>query len=194
VDNGPLIDDADPFRDCFPAHAAAPLDADGLARFHQRLTRAYALLDQELPRWRGEQNALVPLAVTPLAEGAGLQLGAYAPGALGAAVDVEPEEFLLRLPLLGRRARLASLRDTADLTVAGSHAGRLLDEASEYLGAAALQDRCASADAEARTIALKRARRTLEELAALPARELTATGSALLGQLGAEWTDLDAPA
>jgi uncharacterized protein len=116
----------------------------------------------------------------------------HAPGALGVAVDVEPEEFLLHLPLLGRRARLTALRETTDLTVAGSRAGRLIDEAGELLGAAASQDRRESPDAEARCIALKQARQALEELTGPSGRELTESGAVLVGQFQAEWAEMDA--
>ncbi|MET7696617.1 radical SAM/SPASM protein FxsB, inactivated metallohydrolase extension form [Streptomyces sp. NPDC005485] len=193
-ENGPLIDDADPVRGCFPASVTAPLDLDDRDLFRKLLTRAFELMDDRLTDWRSQPNALAPMTVTPLAKGAGIHLGVHAPGALGVAVDCEPEEILLQLPVLGRRARLAALRDTADLTLAGSPAGQLLDDASEFLGAAALQDRCESPDSEARSIALKRARQALEELAALPERELTETGTVLVGQLGAEWTEMDAQA
>jgi uncharacterized protein len=194
IEHGPFIDDADPFRDCFPTPVAAPLDLDERDLFRKLLTRAYEIVDDRLTDWRGDLNALVSTTVTPLAKGGGIHLGVHAPGALGVAVDVEPEEFLLHLPLLGRRARLTALRETTDLTVAGSRAGQLIDEAAEFLGAAASQDGRESPDAEARCIALKRARQALEELAGPSERELTESGAALVGQFQAEWAEMDARA
>ncbi|WP_369237130.1 radical SAM/SPASM protein FxsB, inactivated metallohydrolase extension form [Streptomyces sp. R21] len=192
VENGLVIDDADPFRHCFPAPVTDPLDLDERELFGKLLTRAYEIMDDRLPGWRSDLNTLVPTTVTPLVKGAGMHLGVHAPGALGVAVDVAPEEFLLHLPLLGRRARLAALRETTELTAAGSRAGQLLDDVNEFIGAAAFQDRHESPDTEARSIASKRAREALQELAALPERELTESGTAVADQLRTEWTEMDA--
>lgn len=170
-----VVDDADPYRDCFPVPlAAGPTPAS----FAERLVRAYELLDARLPRWAKDRNAFHVTTVTPLAPGGGLRLGTHGPGALGVAVDFTPEEFARELPRLGRRARLTSLRETSDLNVLGNRAGRLLDEAFEQLGNSRHED----------------AVRALAELTALPEHELTETGAVLAAQLWTEWAEYaDAP-
>ncbi|MDX3453400.1 radical SAM/SPASM protein FxsB, inactivated metallohydrolase extension form [Streptomyces sp. ME02-8801-2C] len=165
-----VIDDADPYRDCF---AVPPAAGPTPASFAERLRRAYELLDARLPRWSVDRNAFHVTTVTPLTAGSGLRLGTHGPGALGVAVDFTPEEFARELPRLGRRARLKSLRETSDLNVLGNRAGRLLDEAFEQLG---------SARREA-------AVRALVELTVLPESELTETGAVLAAQLWNEWAE-----
>ncbi|MFD0431841.1 hypothetical protein ACFQ60_45715 [Streptomyces zhihengii] len=131
------IDDADPFRDCFPAAVTPPLDPGPLDAFRDRLATAYGLLDEREPGWRDGANASTATTLTPLAAGSGLHLGTCGSGALGVAIDVEPEDFARELPRLGRRARLTALREVVDLHLPGSPAERLLDLASEHIGAAA---------------------------------------------------------
>ncbi len=190
LDHGrPLVDDADPFRDCFAAPVAGPLSPGERDEFRALLTRCYALLDERRPGWRGDPHTCVATVVTPLSKGAGVQLGRHAPGALGVAVDAEPEEFVRQLPRLGRLARLAALRETTDLAVPGSPAGRLLDEASEALASACGECDSHSPDTDGHAVALKEAHRALTELAAQPERQLTGTGAALCAQLWAEWRE-----
>ncbi|WP_261994209.1 radical SAM/SPASM protein FxsBH, inactivated beta-hydroxylase extension form [Streptomyces sp. t39] len=177
------IDDADPFRDCFPAAATPPLDPGPLEEFRGRLATAYGLLDEREPGWRDGANASAATTVTPLTAGAGLHLGTCGSGALGVAVDVEPEDFVRELPRLGRRARLAALREVVDLHLPGSPAERLLDLASEHIGAAARSSPYAG---PARLLA----GRALSELSGLPPRELTENGVHLAEELRAEWTAL----
>ncbi|MFD4529248.1 radical SAM/SPASM protein FxsB, inactivated metallohydrolase extension form [Streptomyces sp. NPDC058470] len=178
-----LLDDADPLRDCYPVPVAAPLSPGALARFCERLGTAHELMDARQPGWRDDINALLITTVTPLAAGSGVRLGAHGLGALGVAVDFEPEEFVRELPRTGRLARLTALRETADLNVPGNQAGRLLDEASHGLGDAT----CHQGEPAARDAALARAGRALDRLATLPERELTETGRALADELQAEW-------
>jgi uncharacterized protein len=174
-----LLDDTDPYRDCFDAPVADRLAPDDLALFGERLRSAHEALDAREPGWRKGPNALAVTTVTPLAPGTGLRLGSHAFGALGVAVDFEPDDFVRELPLLGRRARLAALRDVTDLHVPGSAAGRLLDEASECVGRA-----CAtSPDTNG---PLLRAREVLDTLAATSGRELTENGVQLVDELRAE--------
>ncbi|MDW4910097.1 radical SAM/SPASM protein FxsB, inactivated metallohydrolase extension form [Streptomyces sp. ADMS] len=187
--HGPLIDDAHPFRDCFPFPAAEPLDLGERDGFRGLLERCYALLDERLPGWRGDPRVLVATTVTPLSKGAGVQLGRHAPGALGVAVDAEPEDFVRQVPRLGRRARLAALRDTTELAVPGSRAGRLLDEASEALASVSGESTSRNPDTDGRAVTLKEAHRALTELAALPERQLTGTGAALAVRLWDEWRE-----
>ncbi|MBZ3900551.1 radical SAM/SPASM protein FxsBH, inactivated beta-hydroxylase extension form [Streptomyces griseiscabiei] len=174
-----LLDDADPYRDCFGAPATAPLSPDDLTLFGKRLRAAHEALDAREPGWRKGADALVVTTVTPLAPGSGLRLGAHAFGALGAAVDFEPEDLVRALPLLGRRSRLASLRQITDLHVPGSDVGRLLDEASECVGGVAAMD--GGSDAQRR-----RARAALDALDSAPAEQLTETGAHLVNELRAE--------
>ncbi|NUP21281.1 MAG: FxsB family radical SAM/SPASM domain protein [Streptomyces sp.] len=186
VADGPLVDDADPARRCFPADVHEPLEPTDRELFGKRLDLAFELADQRLPGWRGDPDLLAPWVVTPLAKGAGVQLGEHAPGALGVAVDAEPEVVARQLPRLARRARFFALRETTDLTVPGRPAGRLLDEADDALATAcrALDD---SFDAGPREVALKEAHRALSALADEPERDLTETGVVFVGQLRADW-------
>ncbi|MFI6486173.1 radical SAM/SPASM protein FxsBH, inactivated beta-hydroxylase extension form [Streptomyces sp. NPDC050564] len=178
-----LLDDADPLRDCYPARVTPPLDPGALAAFTERLGAAYELLDEREPGWRADVNALLATTVTPLAAGAGVRLGAHGLGALGVAVDFAPEEFVRELPRTGRLARLTALRETADLNVPGSGAGRLLDQASRELGDATYW----KGHGDAHAAALGRAGRALKQLAARPDGELTETGAALAEELRTEW-------
>ncbi|WP_327694639.1 radical SAM/SPASM protein FxsBH, inactivated beta-hydroxylase extension form [Streptomyces sp. NBC_00459] len=190
LDNGgPLVDDADPFRDCFPAPVTEPLSPGEREGFRALLTRCYALMDERRPGWRSDPRTLVATVVTPLSQGAGVQLGRHAPGALGVAVDAEPDDFVRQLPRIGRRARLAALRETTDLAVPGSPAGHLLDEASEALASGCGGSASQSPDTDGRAVALKEAHQALTELAELPQRQLTETGTALADQLWAEWRE-----
>jgi len=178
-----LLDDADPLRDCYAVPVAPPLAPDDLASFTERLCTAYELMAERTPGWRDGVNAPLVTTVTPLVAGSGVRLGAHGLGALGVAVDFEPEEFVRELPRTGRLARLTALRATVDLNVPGSRAGRLLDEASRELGNVTY---FAGGTGE-RAAALERAGHALERLAARPERELTETGAVLAGELRAEW-------
>ncbi|MFM9697411.1 radical SAM/SPASM protein FxsBH, inactivated beta-hydroxylase extension form [Streptomyces europaeiscabiei] len=174
-----LLDDADPYRDCFEAPVADPLSPSDLALFGKRLRAAHEALDTQEPGWREGSNALLVTTVTPLAPGSGLRLGTHAFGALGVAVDFEPDEFARGLPLLGRGSRLAALREITDLNVPGSAAGRLLDEASQCVG----QVGAAPHDAAG---PLRRAREVLNVLASSAGHQLTASGVHLTEELRTE--------
>nr|WP_308311400.1 radical SAM/SPASM protein FxsB, inactivated metallohydrolase extension form [Streptomyces sp. D2-8] len=178
-----LIDDADPFRDCFSAAVTPLLDPGSLDAFRSRLGTAYGLLDEREPGWWESVNASAATTITPLAAGAGVQLGTCGGGALGVGIDFEPEEFVRELPRLGRKARLSALREVVDLHLPGSPAGRLLDLASEYVGKAA---RPSPEAGSARILA----GRVLSELAGLPRHELTENGTYLADELRTEWTTL----
>ncbi|MCI3269892.1 radical SAM/SPASM protein FxsBH, inactivated beta-hydroxylase extension form [Streptomyces cylindrosporus] len=174
VEGGPelLVDDADPYRECFPAEATPPLEPADLALFRKRLLRTAELLEERFPAWRDGPYAGTVTTITPLVAGAGVRPGAdHGLGALGVAVDVEPEELVLALPGLARRARLTALRQTADLNAPGSAAGLFLDRVGELLGAG---------DHEA-------AARALTALTLRPEHELTATGAVLAAQMWNEW-------
>lgn len=101
-----LVDDADPLRrDSYHVPVSAPLTADALDAFRERLLAAYSLLETRTPDWRDGPDALDVTTVTPLPPGSGLHLGSHGYGALGLAVDFAPEEFARELPCLGRRVR-----------------------------------------------------------------------------------------
>ncbi|MDX3642354.1 radical SAM/SPASM protein FxsBH, inactivated beta-hydroxylase extension form [Streptomyces sp. MB09-02B] len=180
-----LIDDADPYRDCYPAPVAAPLNPSDLALFAKRLHAVYDVPEAHEPSPRPAPDTSLCTTITPLAAGAGLLPGTDTPGALGVAVDFEPEELARELPLLLRRSRLAALRQVADLNVPGTGAGRLLDEASEAIGRAT-----ASTDRAARAEELLHARHTLDRLGALPDAQLTESGVHLAEELRREWVTL----
>ncbi|MDX3840583.1 radical SAM/SPASM protein FxsBH, inactivated beta-hydroxylase extension form [Streptomyces europaeiscabiei] len=178
-----LLDDADPYRDCYPSPVTPPLGSSDVNAFRERLRTAYTLLDARTPDWRQDINAPVTTTITPLGAGAGLRLGAGGMRALGVAVDFDPEEFVRELPRLGRRARLTALRQVADLNVPGNRAGQLLDLVSDSLGRAVPFSSRA-------TEAWRRAGHALGELAALPDSELTESGIYLADELRTEWTAL----
>jgi uncharacterized protein len=177
-----LIDDADPWRARYDAAVTDPLDPPALAAFGERLRTAHRLLAERDPGRADDLNALHADVVTPLVAGAGVRLDTDRLGAPGVALDTEPIEIARELPRLGRRARLAALRETTDLNVPGTWAGRLLTEAVESLGDAAYHGPGTREAAPA----LERAGKALTELAGPPARDLTETGAALVTELSAE--------
>lgn len=178
-----VVDDADPYRDCYPAPVTPPLGPVDLRVFRERLETAYALLERRSPGWRENINAPTTTTITPLTTGSGLCLGAGGSAALGVPVDFAPEEFVHELPRLGRRARLIAIRQVADLNLPGNRAGQLLDIASEHIGNAVHAPTSA-------TQARERAGRALDELAALPLSDLTESGVYLANELRTEWTAL----
>ncbi|MER5787178.1 radical SAM/SPASM protein FxsB, inactivated metallohydrolase extension form [Streptomyces sp. NPDC001980] len=171
IQDGPLVDDADPYRDCYPFPVAPPLER---GEFAERMARAYELLAKDAPDRHSDPDAFRPTVLTPLAAGSGLALGSHGFGALGVAVDVSPEEFARELPRIGRRARLTALRETADLHRPGGPAGALLDRADEELGRRAYEE----------------AARALTALTLLPESELTATGAVLVARMWSQWTSM----
>jgi uncharacterized protein len=176
-----LIDDSDPCRDCFPAPTTAPLSPGDLARFRKRLRAAYEAMSECTPDGRVVVDAVVT-TITPLVPTSGLCLGAHGLGALGVAVDFDPERFVRELPLLGRRSRLAALREVADLNVVGSSARHMFDTANEEIGAAAT-----ASPGPVRSAALQRARQALDQLDALDDAQLTENGTYALEELRGEW-------
>ncbi|MFD4501925.1 radical SAM/SPASM protein FxsBH, inactivated beta-hydroxylase extension form [Streptomyces sp. NPDC058457] len=170
VQDGPLVDDADPYRDCYAFPVAPPLEC---GEFAERMARAYELLAKDAPARHTDPDTFRPGVLTPLAAGSGLVLGAHGLGALGVAVDVTPEEFARELPRIGRRARLTALRETADLHPPGSPAGPLLDLADEELGRDAGEEAAGA----------------LTALTLLPENELTQTGAVLVARMWSQWAD-----
>ncbi len=177
-----LIDDADPCRDCYRVPATPPLDPSEQIRFGQLLDSGGELARKLHPDHAAGRNALALTTVTPLAAGSGLQLGTHSLGALGVGTDCTPEEFARSLPGTARRARLTALRETTDLHLLGTGAGRLFDEVCAGLGEASYHHD----DTHRRRSALERARLALESLAERPEGELTRSGSALADEWRAE--------
>ncbi|MEV7975840.1 radical SAM/SPASM protein FxsB, inactivated metallohydrolase extension form [Streptomyces sp. NPDC086519] len=171
VQDGPLVDDADPYRDCYPFPVAPPLEC---GEFAERMARAYELLAKDAPDRHRDPDAFRPTVLTPLAAGSGLVLGTHGFGALGVAVDVTPEEFARELTRIGRRARLTALRETADLHRPGSPAGALLDRADDGLGRRAREEAAAA----------------LTALTLLPGSELTPTGAVLVARMWSQWSSV----
>ena len=181
-----LIDDADPYRACY-AHAVAPsLQPSEFRLFLKRWRAACDVLETQVRGWRDDGAALTATTLTPLVDGAGVQLGSHAVGALGVPLDVEADDLARGLLRVGRRARLLALRESADLHLAGSRAGRLLDAAGNWLAEAACWQ-VEPDDDRRRANALENAGRTLVEITRLPERELTESGAVLVAQWWAEW-------
>ncbi|MCZ4122282.1 radical SAM/SPASM protein FxsBH, inactivated beta-hydroxylase extension form [Streptomyces sp. H39-S7] len=187
--DAPLLDDANPYRDCFAAPVTPGLDPGAVADFRVRWGEAAALLADRVPGWSKEPAALFPTVVTPLAVGAGVRTGAHGPGAIGVAVDAPPEAIARGVLREGRLAWLAALRESTDLHLPGTGAGPLLDAASTALGEA---DYWSTEPAEdpRRRAALARADEALVRFDARPERELTASGAAVAAQLRSEWREL----
>jgi uncharacterized protein len=181
-----LVDDADPYRVCYAGSVTPPLDTSEVHLFLKRWHAACELLDARVEGWRDDSAALAVTTLTPLAAGAGVQLGSHAVGALGISLDVEADDLARGLLRAGRQARLLALRESADLCLAGSRAGGLLDTASAELGEAGYW-LAGGPGARARGRALALARGALEDIARLPERELTESGAALVAQLWTEW-------
>ncbi|MGQ4376192.1 radical SAM/SPASM protein FxsB, inactivated metallohydrolase extension form [Streptomyces sp. SAS_267] len=181
-----LLDDADPFRARYPAPVTPPLGTAGLDAFTKRLLAALRLMDERAPDWRTGPNAPFLTTVTPLRAGAGVRLGSHGLGALGMAVDVDPEEFVRDLPPTGRRARFRALLATTDLNVPGTPAGRLFDRADLALADAVRF----TGDPPRRNAALARADDALTRLADRPKGEVTETGAEFARQLRGDWADL----
>ncbi|MCX4968457.1 radical SAM/SPASM protein FxsB, inactivated metallohydrolase extension form [Streptomyces sp. NBC_00654] len=113
---GFLLDDLDPYRDCFGAPVAPRLGRDGAEAWGARLAAAWALLEDAVPELAAEAaGALTTL--TPLAPSAagGAAVGRHGYGALAIGAGGDARE--LALALLGgfRRAKLRALAEVTDL-------------------------------------------------------------------------------
>ena len=182
-----LLDDADPYRaSCYPRPAAPTLDACELRLFRKRWNEARALLEERVPGWYEHQAVMAPAVLTPLVAGAGVFPGRDGAGAVGVAVDAEPEEFAVGVLRAGHLARLAALREVTDLHLPGAASGRLLDTASTALGEARYRGTRSADDTRRGAAARAQADRALAELGDRPAGELTESGAALLARLRAE--------
>ncbi|MFI1225405.1 MULTISPECIES: radical SAM/SPASM protein FxsBH, inactivated beta-hydroxylase extension form [unclassified Streptomyces] len=108
-----LLDDLDPFRDCFDAPAAGRLEAAGAEAWADRIAEAWALLEDAVPDQAAEA-ARTLTTVTPLASGAA-RPGRHGPGALGAGATSDAKELALGLLSGFRRAKLRALGEVTDL-------------------------------------------------------------------------------
>ncbi|MGW2861736.1 radical SAM/SPASM protein FxsBH, inactivated beta-hydroxylase extension form [Streptomyces sp. NPDC001205] len=109
---GLVLDDLDPYRDCFGSPVLPPLGAREAGAWGRRVARARAHLAQTLAPPAG---ADVLTTLTPLAGGTGPVVGRHGCGALGLPVGLR-EDSLARALLRGaRRAALRALLDVEDL-------------------------------------------------------------------------------
>lgn len=117
--HGFVIDDLDPYRDCFGAPAAATLDAAAAGRLGDVLTEAWALIGERAPA-HGARSLDGPLTLTPLtgAMPGEPSVGRHGYGALGIGVDGNAHTLALTLLRGVRRARFRALVDVADLYAA----------------------------------------------------------------------------
>ncbi|MEU4500881.1 radical SAM/SPASM protein FxsB, inactivated metallohydrolase extension form [Streptomyces sp. NPDC024089] len=151
-----VLDDLDPYRDCFAAPAAAALDDRAAADLLGRIGDAWALIGAKAPlraaETAGRLTTLTPLTGLAPAEPA---VGRHGRGALGISVDGSAEELALALLRGSRRAELQALADVTDLYAAdGSWEhripweeepvpfSRLLADTYERMALGAFEPRC----------------------------------------------------
>ncbi|MEW1689662.1 radical SAM/SPASM protein FxsBH, inactivated beta-hydroxylase extension form [Streptomyces sp. NPDC091265] len=117
--SGFVIDDLDPYRDCFGATAAATPDAARAARLAAALTEAWALIEERAPEY-GARSVAGPLTLTPLTGPAPGEpaVGRHGYGALGIGADENAGTLALALLRGVRRARFRALVDVTDLYAA----------------------------------------------------------------------------
>lgn len=116
---GPVLDDLDPFRDCFSSPAAPALDDRAAAALAARIDEAWAVIGAKAPG-RVREMAGFLTTLTPLTGAAPTEcsVGRHGQGALGIPVDGGPEELAFGLLRGFRRAELRALRDVTDLYAA----------------------------------------------------------------------------
>ncbi|MFH8692477.1 radical SAM/SPASM protein FxsBH, inactivated beta-hydroxylase extension form [Streptomyces anulatus] len=110
---GLLLDDLDPFRDCFDVPVADRLEAERADAWADRIAEAWTLLADAVPDQAAEA-ARTLTTVTPLAGGAA-EPGRHGHGALGVGPSVEANELALGLLSGFRRAKLRALGEVTDL-------------------------------------------------------------------------------
>ncbi|MEV6161013.1 radical SAM/SPASM protein FxsB, inactivated metallohydrolase extension form [Streptomyces sp. NPDC052052] len=117
--SGPVLDDLDPYRDCFPAPAADALDEGAFADLEARVGEAWRLIEAKAPGRTAEMNGclttLTPLTGLVPTEPA---VGRHGYGALGISPDGSADELAFALVRGFRRAELRALRDVTDLYAA----------------------------------------------------------------------------
>ncbi|MFD0342723.1 radical SAM/SPASM protein FxsB, inactivated metallohydrolase extension form [Streptomyces sp. NPDC127117] len=151
-----VLDDLDPYRDCFAAPAAAALDDRTAADLSGRIADAWELIGTKAPlraaEMAGRLTTLTPLTGLAPAEPA---VGRHGRGALGIAADGSAEELAIALLRGSRRAELRALADVTDLYAAdGSWEhripweeesvpfSRLLTDTYERMALGAFEPRC----------------------------------------------------
>ncbi|MCX4733001.1 radical SAM/SPASM protein FxsB, inactivated metallohydrolase extension form [Streptomyces sp. NBC_01363] len=116
---GFVLDDLDPYRDCFALPAAGALDERAAAGLAARIGEAWTLIEAKAPgrteEMAGRLTTLTPLTGLAPAEPA---VGRHGYGALGIASDGSSEEMAFALLRGFRRAELRALRDVTDLYAA----------------------------------------------------------------------------
>ncbi|WP_327333355.1 radical SAM/SPASM protein FxsB, inactivated metallohydrolase extension form [Streptomyces anulatus] len=110
---GLLLDDLDPFRDCFDAPVADRLEAERAEAWADRIAEAWTLLADAVPDQAAEA-ARTLTTVTPLAGGAA-EPGRHGHGALGVGAPADAKELALGLLSGFRRAKLRALGEVTDL-------------------------------------------------------------------------------
>ncbi|MEU2763042.1 MULTISPECIES: radical SAM/SPASM protein FxsB, inactivated metallohydrolase extension form [unclassified Streptomyces] len=108
-----LLEDLDPFRDCFDVPAAGRLAPEAVDTWAHLFAEAWELLADAVPEQAAEA-ARTLTTVTPLAAG-GARPGRHGYGALGGAAHDVPEELALGLLSGFRRAKLRALGEVTDL-------------------------------------------------------------------------------
>ncbi|MFG3409503.1 radical SAM/SPASM protein FxsBH, inactivated beta-hydroxylase extension form [Streptomyces sp. NPDC048142] len=108
-----LLDDLDPFRDCFATPATGRLTAERADAWAHRIAEAWSLLADAVPDQTAEA-ARTLTTVTPLAGGAA-EPGRHGPGALGIGETADGKEPALGLLSGFRRAKLRALGEVTDL-------------------------------------------------------------------------------
>ncbi|MFD0025724.1 radical SAM/SPASM protein FxsBH, inactivated beta-hydroxylase extension form [Streptomyces sp. NPDC058382] len=116
---GFVIDDIDPYRDCFTAPAAATLGAAAAGRLAAAVTEAWALIEERAPAY-GARSLGTPMTLTPLTGRAPGEpsVGRHGYGALGIGVEESAGTLVLALLRGARRAEFRALVDVADLYAA----------------------------------------------------------------------------
>ncbi|MFH9242986.1 radical SAM/SPASM protein FxsBH, inactivated beta-hydroxylase extension form [Streptomyces anulatus] len=110
---GLLLDDLDPFRDCFDVPVADRLEAERAEAWADRIAEAWTLLADAVPDQAAEA-ARTLTTVTPLAGGAA-EPGRHGHGALGVGAPADAKELALGLLSGFRRAKLRALGEVTDL-------------------------------------------------------------------------------
>ncbi|MFJ1786321.1 radical SAM/SPASM protein FxsBH, inactivated beta-hydroxylase extension form [Streptomyces anulatus] len=110
---GLLLDDLDPFRDCFDVPVADRLEAERAEAWADRIAEAWTLLADAVPDQAAEA-ARTLTTVTPLAGGAA-EPGRHGHGALGVGSTADAKELALGLLSGFRRAKLRALGEVTDL-------------------------------------------------------------------------------
>ncbi|MEU2157951.1 radical SAM/SPASM protein FxsB, inactivated metallohydrolase extension form [Streptomyces sp. NPDC019396] len=179
-----VIDDLDPYRDCFGAPVEPRLGLGEAADWTGRLAAAWSLLRARVPR-QADTAAACLTTLTPLTRlsGNGPVVGRHGLGALGLPLRADSRELALALLRGQRRARFQALREVTDLYAQDgwwTHPAPWTDApvpVSELLAGAHERAGLAAFDPDAAEQAL-RALTTLERAA-----ELTVSGKRLLTQL-----------